>query len=70
MDEEELQAGEAGEENPQPSPTKRLLSAMAAYAVLAGLAFLRLHGRVLYAVLILFAGLAAKTVIADRAGWR
>jgi|GEM_PF-2462121 len=48
---------------------RRLWTALAAYAVLGGIAFLRLHGTVLYAVLILLAGLMAKTVIADRAGW-
>jgi hypothetical protein len=58
------------EESPRPASKKRLLSAIAAYAVLAGLACVQLHGKVLYGVLILFGGLAAKTVIADRAGWR
>ena len=40
---------------------------MAAYAVLIAIACRVLHGKVLYAVLILFAALAIKTVIADRA---
>ncbi len=40
--------------------------ALAAYALLIGIAFLLLHGTILYAVLILFAGLAVKTVAADR----
>ena len=58
------------EESPKPSTNKRMLTALAAYAVLAGLACYQLQGKVLYGVLILFGGLAAKTVIADRAGWR
>lgn len=57
-------------ENERPATNKRLLTALAAYAILAGIALLRLHGKVLYAVLILFGGLAAKTLIADKAGWR
>jgi hypothetical protein len=39
---------------------------MAAYALLIGAAFVLLHGKILYATLILFAGLAVKTVAADR----
>jgi hypothetical protein len=39
--------------------------ALAAYAVLIGAAFILLHGKILYATLILFAGLAIKTVAAD-----
>jgi hypothetical protein len=70
MDDENPNTPANAEENPRPPANRRLLSAMAAYAVLAGLAFLQLHGKVLYAVLILFGGLAAKTVIADKAGWR
>ncbi len=58
------------EEEAKPSSNKRLLGAMAAYLVLGGFACLQLHGTVLYAVLILFGGLAAKTIIADKAGWR
>jgi hypothetical protein len=42
---------------------------MAAYAVLIALALYLLHGKALYAVLILFGGLVLKTLIADRAGW-
>ena len=49
---------------------KRLASAMKAYAVLIGLAFFMLHGKALYAVLILLGGLALKTLIAAKAGWR
>jgi hypothetical protein len=48
---------------------KRLLSALIAYGILIGLACYLLHGTVLYAVLILFAGLIAKTLIAIKAGW-
>ena len=46
---------------------KRLASAMAAYVLLAAIAFRVLHGKALYAILILFGGLAIKTVIAARA---
>lgn len=42
---------------------------MGAYAVLIALAFVLLHGKLLYAVLIVFGGLIAKTLIAARAGW-
>jgi hypothetical protein len=45
---------------------KRLAMALAAYAALIGAAFILLHGKILYAVLILFAGLAIKTLAADR----
>lgn len=48
---------------------KRLASAMAAYAILIAIALYLLHGKLLYAVLILFGGLLAKTLIAARAGW-
>jgi hypothetical protein len=48
---------------------KRLASALAAYAVLTGLAVYLLRGKLLYAILILFAGLIAKTWIAAKAGW-
>ena len=48
---------------------KRLAAALSAFAVLVGLAFILLHGLALYAVLILFAGLLAKTLIAHKAGW-
>jgi hypothetical protein len=47
---------------------KRLLGALLAYAVLFGLASCLLSGRVLAAVLILFCGLLAKTLIAIRVG--
>jgi hypothetical protein len=46
----------------------RLAIALGAYAILAVIAFRVLHGKALYAVLILFGGLAAKTWIADRSG--
>ena len=49
---------------------KRFIGALAIYAILIGLACIVLHGQVLYAVLILFAGLLAKTLIAMKAGWR
>jgi hypothetical protein len=49
---------------------KRLLTAMGVYAVLAAIALLTLRGVFLKAVLILFAALAAKTLIAWKAGWR
>jgi hypothetical protein len=48
---------------------KRFAAALAAYAVLIALAFYLLHGKALYAVLILFAALLAKTLIAMKAGW-
>jgi hypothetical protein len=48
---------------------KRLIGALVAYGILIGLACIVLHGQVLYAVLILFAGLLAKTLIAVKAGW-
>ena len=48
----------------------RLWSALAAYVVLGVMAVVLLHGTVLYAVLALFAGLAAKTLIAQKAGWK
>jgi hypothetical protein len=48
---------------------KRLYSAMATYAVLALLAFFTLDGIFRYGVWILMAGLAAKTMIAYKAGW-
>jgi len=47
----------------------RLLGALASYAILSALAFWLLTGLVLKAVLILFAGLLAKTLIAWKAGW-
>ena len=40
---------------------------MAAYGVLAVIAFRILHGKALYAILILFGGLAIKTLIAAKA---
>ena len=48
---------------------KRLGAALSAFALLTCLAFVLLHGVALYAVLILFAGLLAKTLIAHKAGW-
>jgi hypothetical protein len=48
---------------------KRLISAMAAYAVIAALAAFTLDGVLRVAVWILMAGLAAKTWIAYKAGW-
>lgn len=45
---------------------KRLAGAMLAYGVLAAIAFRLLEGKILYAVLIFFAGLAAKTLIAAK----
>ncbi len=39
---------------------------MAAYAVLLGIAFFVLHGKALYAILILFGGLALKTLISAK----
>jgi hypothetical protein len=49
--------------------SKRLSAALGAYAILAAIASLALHGLILKAVLALLAGLAAKTLIAWRAGW-
>ena len=46
----------------------RLASALGAYAILTAIAFRVLHGKALYAVLILFGGLAVKTFVADRTG--
>lgn len=48
----------------------RFWGALAAYVVLGILATVLLHGTPLYAVLALFAGLAAKTLIALKAGWQ
>jgi hypothetical protein len=48
---------------------KRLISAMAAYAVIAALASFTLDGVLRVGVWILMAGLAAKTWIAHKAGW-
>jgi hypothetical protein len=48
---------------------KRISAAMGAYAILAAIAFLVLDGLALKAVLILLAGLAAKTFVAWKAGW-
>jgi hypothetical protein len=48
---------------------KRLISAMAAYAVIAACAAFTLDGLLRTAVWILMAGLAAKTWIAYKAGW-
>ena len=48
---------------------KRLVVALAVYAVLIALSFVFLTGLFLKAVLILLAGLTAKTLIAWKAGW-
>jgi hypothetical protein len=48
---------------------KRFGVAMCAYAILIAIAAFVLHGNILKGVLILFAGLMAKTLIAWRAGW-
>jgi len=47
----------------------KLAKAMAAYAALIALAFYLLHGKFLYAVLLFFGLLIAKTLIAVKAGW-
>ena len=47
----------------------RFITALVAYAVLLALAAIFLHGLMLKGVLILFAGLIAKTLIAWRARW-
>jgi hypothetical protein len=49
--------------------TTRLYWAMGTYAVLALLAWLTLDGLFRLAVWILMGGLAAKTLIAHKAGW-
>jgi hypothetical protein len=48
---------------------KRLIGALAAYGILIAIATFVLHGQVLYAVLLLFGLLMAKTLIAAKAGW-
>ena len=48
----------------------RFLAAMAAYAMLALLATFTTSGKIRLATLIFLAGLALKTVIAYKAGWR
>jgi hypothetical protein len=48
---------------------QHLIPALTAYAVLALLAFLTLDGALRIGVWILMAGLAAKTLIAHKAGW-
>lgn len=45
---------------------KRLAGAFLAYGLLAAIAFWVLRGKLLYAILILFAGLALKTLIAAK----
>ena len=42
---------------------------MGAYAVLAATGAFLLHGKMLYALLLLFGLLIAKTLIAAKAGW-
>jgi hypothetical protein len=54
---------------PQQKPTQKLIVALAAYAVLMALCCVFVTGKILLAVLIVFVGLAAKTVIAWKAGW-
>jgi hypothetical protein len=49
--------------------TKRYLTAMATYAVIAVLAAFTLEGKLRAAVWILMAALAVKTHIARKAGW-
>jgi hypothetical protein len=48
---------------------KRLLGALVAYGILIAVACFLLHGKALWAVLILFGGLLAKTLIALKTGW-
>ena len=48
---------------------KRLRSALAAYAVLIAIGVWRLHGKMLYALLIVFGGLIVKTLVAAKGGW-
>jgi hypothetical protein len=48
---------------------KRLAGALAAYGVLIALACVLLNGKILLAVVALFVGLVAKTLIAWKAGW-
>lgn len=48
---------------------KRLAAAFAAYAILIAIALFVLHDKALYAVLLLFVALMAKTLIAAKAGW-
>jgi hypothetical protein len=48
---------------------KRLTAALVAYALLIGLAVYLLRGKLLYAVLLLFALLIVRTLIAAKAGW-
>ena len=48
---------------------KRLRAALAAYAVLIALGVYLLHGKLLYALLIVLGGLIAKTLVAAKAGW-
>jgi len=47
----------------------RLFAAMGSYSILAILSIITLDGVFRLAVLILLAGLAAKTLIAYKAGW-
>jgi hypothetical protein len=49
---------------------KRLISAMGAYALISVAAGFTLEGILRVAIWILMAGLAAKTWIAYKAGWR
>lgn len=45
------------------------MRALAAYALLIAVGVWRLHGKMLYALLIVFGGLIIKTLVASRAGW-
>jgi hypothetical protein len=51
------------------SINKRLIVALSVYAALIALSFVFLHDIFLKAILILLVGLAAKTLIAWKAGW-
>jgi hypothetical protein len=55
--------------NPFRVMNTKLAKAMAAYGALIALAFYLLHGKFLYAVLLFFGLLIAKTLIAVKAGW-
>jgi hypothetical protein len=48
---------------------RRLTTALAGYALLIAIGVWRLHGKMLYALLIVFGGLIVKTLVAHRAGW-
>jgi hypothetical protein len=48
---------------------KRLKAGLAAYAVLIAIGVWLLHGKLLYALLIVLGGLIVKTLVAAKAGW-